>query len=127
MTKQEVIENAWKSLIDVEVFEDYITSEGFIEKEVIPSVLCDFEICHSQGKKFVRPKTLMGISDNNGWTKIETENDLPKVAGDYLFNHKYGDRPHRDVYFHPNEDLKFTLVECFSHWRPIIQILNPLY
>lgn len=30
-----------------------------------------------------RPNTLIGIENNNRWTKIETESDLPKGAGDF--------------------------------------------
>lgn len=29
----------------------------------------------------IRPKSLKGIEDNNGWIRIESEDDLPKVDG----------------------------------------------
>lgn len=32
---------------------------------------------------FVRPKSLNGIEDNNGWTKIESKSNLPNKIGEY--------------------------------------------
>lgn len=37
----------------------------------------------------IRPKSLKGIEDNNGWIKIESENDLPKNSCSCWIEVKY--------------------------------------
>jgi hypothetical protein len=67
-----------------------------------------------------RPKSLSGIETNNDWQKIESEDDLPKEEGFYLFNHKDGET----YQFMYCPGFKMTL--C-THWKPIVKDLPPIY
>ena len=62
---------------------------------------------------------LNGIENNNGWTKIENPDDLPKEAGMYLFKTKGG----RNCEMYHDIDVRHSA----THWRPIVQILDPIY
>ena len=71
-----------------------------------------------------RPKSLEGFENNNGWTLIESEADLPKEAGSYWVIRSHGD----DVgiaYF----DMGFTNYDGYrvTHWQPIIKPEAPIY
>lgn len=72
-----------------------------------------------------RPKTLKGIEDNNGWTKIESEDDLPTD---------------KTTQYSACKDKKIfqSTVNCgtvkhwfnigkITHYQPIKKQLEPLY
>jgi hypothetical protein len=78
-----------------------------------------------------RPKSLQGIENNNGWIKIESENDLPKV-GDYdmstlkLMYWTNGGQYEANDY--KRWKLHYPHLEI-SHYQfiPIIKLNEPLY
>ena len=74
MTKREKIQEAYGKVF--EHYTEFIDENGWIKKlSLIPS----FNVSNIEfsGLK-QRPKSLQGIENNNGWIKIESENDLPK-------------------------------------------------
>ena len=90
MTKEEKIKEAY-----IEVFGEkrirsimnYVYKEnGFIEGFVLLDLKLDIKN-EKLERKFngvvysYRPKSLHGIENNNGWVKIESEEDLPKEKG----------------------------------------------
>lgn len=82
----------------------------------------DYDYLNNQ--MLMRSKSLKGIENNNGWIKIETENDLPQKFGEYKFIHK--DRIVQ-MGFNPKiEDLK-NCVTAYSHWKSIEKDVFPLY
>lgn len=75
------------------------------------------------------PKSLLGIQNNNGWIKIESEADLPKEDGTYYIvcNGKV------DVYNFIRErteddirEVEYWLSET-THYQPIIKPKPPIY
>jgi hypothetical protein len=87
-TKEEVIKDAYGEYW--EQIKDNLWKDGWVEEfNVLPEIrkslsdFCDYKnLRFSQvGNHMIRgyrPKSLQGIEDNNGWIKIESENDLPK-------------------------------------------------
>jgi hypothetical protein len=83
MTKEELIKKEWVSLLN-EIWylkiKDFIDIDGWIHFNYIdtlpPEKLVLLEDLFHTGK--VRPKTLIGIQSNNGWTKIISEKDFPE-------------------------------------------------
>lgn len=81
MTKEEKIKEAWGKLKLIPIYKnDYCRENGwssfspdFKKQKHYNEKLLDFI-----GIKCCRPKTLQGIEDNNGWIKIQSEEDLPK-------------------------------------------------
>jgi len=79
-----------------------------------------------EGDYYARPKSLQGIEDNNGWTKIESEDDLPKEKGlicEFLNKNKKTatyvsvDRVYDKDWF----------LRRYTHWRPKEILKLPIY
>jgi hypothetical protein len=71
-----------------------------------------------------RPKSLSGIENNNGWTKIESEDDLPKTADRYYVKDKFREDPYIAVF---EEALKEKWLEIITHYRSIEKPKPPIY
>jgi len=73
---------------------------------------------------YFRPKSLQGIEDNNGWTKIESEKDLPDLIGENIIFYRNGlttTYPSEDI----SEDKKTYLK--YSHFKIRIKYRAPIY
>ena len=75
-----------------------------------------------------RPKSLKGIDNNNGWVRINSEDDLPKENIDCWFmvgGHPYlGYYSKRKCFCQCGEDIPITDV---PHYQPIKNPLPPIY
>lgn len=79
----------------------------------------------------IRPKSLSGIENNNGWTRIESEEDLPKEYDvDYFCFHKNGRLTIRSFY----EYLGWGEFEAeildqsdITHYQPIETPKPPIF
>ncbi|MDV4130752.1 hypothetical protein CMT25_11425 [Elizabethkingia anophelis] len=73
----------------------------------------------------VRPKCLTGIRNNNSWTRIESEEDLPKEECK-LFVHP----PYQDQFifhYHNNEGSRKELIQNHTHYQPIEVPKSPVF
>lgn len=127
MTKQEKIQ---------EVFESnyiYADTDGWIRLGRFHWNELGFdtsEIYLNEELDIWRPLSLQGIENNNGWVKIESEEDLPNEEIDYWVVDSYGDcficKFDTDYkafkgYFHYDTNGKIT------HYKPIIKPQLPIY
>jgi len=83
--------------------------------------LLDVGLNHITGNNVWRPKSLQGIENNNGWIKIESENDLPKEDCDCHIEYKDGSVS-IDKYF-----INFKMFNS-NNWRHILsyqKIIKP--
>jgi len=75
-----------------------------------------------------RPISLQGIETNNGWIKIESENDLPSENTDcwFMVNNLswLGYYSKRGFFCNGGEDIELKFV---THYQPIIKPNNPIY
>lgn len=80
-SKQEVIQEAWENTnIPSNVWSDY-SNTGWvkIKSEQWSSFYHLLDIIKWNDHTWsIRPKSLAGIETNNGWTRIDSEQDLPK-------------------------------------------------
>lgn len=76
----------------------------------------------------IRPKSLSGIEDNNGWTSMLSEEDLPKETGYYWVKNKHSkDRIEVD-YLDYNSQHTFDMWKEFNtHWQPIQKPNPPIF
>ena len=87
MTKQEKIQEAYGE--HYEMVKNHIDENGWIDTQTFSFSRkgIDFEQYKKRSNTYLgfynRPKSLQGIEYNNGWIKIESENDLPKESGMY--------------------------------------------
>lgn len=130
MTKKECIKKAYLELFDNDSekekrfadIEKWIDNHGWFSGVLhnVPDELLD-----KSGHE-VRPKTLNGIEDNNGWTKIENDN-FPEQA-------KYFSEIERFFVFTKEKEIKLAPNANFWYWRnhythykPIQKPKPPLY
>ena len=75
--KQEAIKNAYGEYWDN--VKDYVDENGWASYPNVQKHDYDFgKLEFKDGCTFLRPESLQGIENNNGWIKIESEADLPK-------------------------------------------------
>lgn len=130
MTKQEKIQEAYGQ--HWEIVKDYVDNNGQCDKLSLFKFTNlrynDFDclFIHT-ANNYMLPKSLQGIEDNNGWIKIESENDLPNDEmdnywlsnGDHVYNYVYSsDEIEWEYKSNPNN---------FTHYQPIKKPLKPLY
>lgn len=65
------------------------------------------------------------INDNNGWTKINSPDDLPKEKGSYTVFNKDGKIETWTWTGHFRN--RNVWLEYFTHWRPVEEIPKPIY
>ena len=65
----------------------------------------------------------MKENDNNGWIKINSEEDLPKFIGQYfVFNSQKS-----DIYYFENNTFWKNQWKNITHYQPILKPQPPLY
>lgn len=124
MTKEEKIKEAWGKLMPDYTSIDLVN--GWSLGTFLPEKV-DFSLFDTVGTKigyFIRPKSLQGIEDNNGWIKIESEDDLPK-EGDLFWVMKKGyNYPLFEPMYH--DDGEYWL-QWYTHYQPILKPKPPIY
>lgn len=71
-----------------------------------------------------RPKSLKGIENNNGWIKIESEDDLPKKGSNCYFILKNGVS---GIFVDLDDSEYLTLRNRGTHYQPIVKPKPPIY
>jgi len=132
MKKQEAIKKAYGE--HWETVKDYVDENGWCEwdykNNCSPSrfEIMDFE--HKMHESYNwRPKSLQGIENNNGWIKIESEDDLPKETGNYFFTSRSTGNVLIDYFTHDSKVANYFFMQrgLYSHYQPIQKPLKPLY
>lgn len=132
MTKQEAIQRAWGE--NWEIVQDKCDDNGFVPFWTFlnPGKI-HIDIRYVGRSKFIRPESLKGLNDNNGWTKIESENDLPKDNDAYFVAYSDGSVEHfltgswirtfKELESNPEYPPKRIL----THYQPIQKPKPPIY
>jgi len=96
----------------------------------INSILnCDFNNFRQDNAKLiycVRPILLQGIENNNGWIKIESEDDLPKNENDNM-NWAANENGMFDFVISSFEVIAKWKNRTCTHYQPIIKPQPPIY
>jgi hypothetical protein len=90
MTKQEVIKEAW-GIERFNVLSPHINDNGWLDEDyLINKYEFNLADCDTENGAFInmddlttyyRPKSLKGIENNNGWTKVDFIHDLSNRTG----------------------------------------------
>lgn len=77
----------------------------------------------------LRPKSLSGIETNNNWISINSEDDLPKIKGNYWAIDKILETNPVQEYFDPENliSMKERWLFRISHYKPFISPEKPIY
>lgn len=122
--KQEVIRNAYGE--HYEYLEPFINDNGEVCKAMCPdkyqNIFGNVFWDNLNGSWW--PKSITGIRNNNGWVKIESEEDLPKEDGEYrCLTNK---RNISEFSFFKGATEKWWM-DRISHYKPLEQELLPIY
>jgi hypothetical protein len=117
-TKEDVIKEAYGEFFEVE--KENIDTNGWTN-DSDRHRFNDLEF--NEKHSVMRPLSLKGIENNNGWIKIESEADLPKIIGDYWsFDGK-------EVCNHHFEHSPFWIKQWkyVTHYQPIQKPNPPVF
>ncbi len=139
LAKQKVIKKAWGELFDSFTEEDkkFIISEnGYLVHDDFMFIYNDYLLWNDIEliknpftNHLYRPKSLQGIENNNGWIKIESEDDLPKETiecrtcfydGKNYIKGNTGERNAKQLW-NAYESIQIT------HYQPIEKQKPPIY
>lgn len=130
MTKEEKIKEAWGEYY--EEYKNYIDSDGWLDSAWLDDRENDYDVKDGYDRygtesTFIRPKSLKGIEDNNGWIKIESEEDLPKEEGYYhVIDLNRTEMQLAKFDIHHNIILDYW-IKNITHYQPIEKPKPPIY
>lgn len=131
MTKQEVIIKEWYDL-GINTPYGICNNTGWLFSYDVNGIVAEFSSIRekieftyedSNITKW-RPKSLSGIEDNNGWTKIESIDDLPEKGLCNLVVRETGEIVRAEI---SKEFLGKSQCIYYSHYKKIEIINGPLY
>jgi hypothetical protein len=122
MTRQEQVKQEFIKRVYGEYYKECNPDENGWTKWTDPARFSDLEF--DNVKDLMRPLSLKGIEDNNGWTKILSREDLPKEYGWYLVvERETGKILEREFY---KGNIDFFYIRS-SHYKPIQKQKKPIY
>ncbi|MDV3685297.1 hypothetical protein CMU45_02745 [Elizabethkingia anophelis] len=83
----------------------------------------------NKNKHSVRPKSLSGIETNNGWTRVESEDDLPKDRSkeDLLIFTETGEVLVASSKYLSDPEIRRYWIKTVSHWQKFIKPNPPIF
>lgn len=130
MTKEEKIKEAygknWEIVKDKVNKDGWIKDREFIFSEFIERI--DWQTTDHDDEYYDtrRPVKLKGIENNNGWIKIESEEDLPKTNGMYWTIAKFNESCANTWGMLGKGEFTFDN-GYVTHYQPIIKPNTPIY
>jgi hypothetical protein len=129
MTKEEKIIEAYGEYY--EKMKPWISEEGWFNKnafyqEEFKLKYQELDMFFSHLGDFMIPQSIVGITNNNRWIKIESENDLPKERGSF-WTFIEGKEVVINT-FNTFDDMEFTFDNGkVTHYQSLIKPNEPLY
>ncbi|MGK6342892.1 hypothetical protein ACMGDK_11670 [Chryseobacterium sp. DT-3] len=132
MTKEQKIQEAWGE--NFEIFKDVITENGWADfkkhygdrglmlsfKDTPLEVMDNYDPKYCYWK---RPIALSGIENNNGWIKIESEEDLPEESSNYWI--MQSDNRIQTMKEYDDNKKYYNIIA--THYQPIEKPKPPIY
>lgn len=119
-SKQECIAKAYeKHGYNWEEIKEVVSQDGWCNCRLVSKLSLSGKQEDSECGYYVRPIELKGIENNNGWIKIESENDLPKDGWHWTLS-IVENEPFETHY----EDIN---IGYHTHYQPITKPEPPLH
>jgi len=131
MTKEKKIQEAYG--VHYKFFKHFIDVNGWLDKlkighenlmliiQLTNEIPCESQINNAHS---IRPKSLQGIEENNGWIKIESEADFPKIKGQYYW---FNRNTKLITLQHFNPKYIGNKITRFSHYQALQKPETPIY
>jgi hypothetical protein len=132
MTKQEKIQEAYGEWF--EEMKPWIDEDGWFNKNAFYQKKFGFnyekiDILFSHLGDFMIPKSILGITNNNGWTVLNSEDDLPKETDTYWFVSRITGKIMKDYFTADSKVSSFhnCQVKLYSYYQRIEKPQPPIY
>lgn len=128
MKKEDKIKEAWDETgIKVVSYNEYGWAKFSMDLKKDPCY--DSDLFDFTSIRYFRPKSLKGIENNNGWIKIDSEDDIPEKAGHYWVCYKGVSTfiiqlPNKNQI---SDSIIKRLLENYTHYSPILIPEKPMY
>lgn len=132
MNKEEFIKQEWLKFIGIQVYNSLklsneLSDDGWLEVNYLPfDHEKKYDVLKFNKTRFaIRPKSLSGIDKNNGWVKINLDDDLPKESSAYWIMRNNDTISTLNDY---ETDKKYMFPELkATHYQRIIKPNKPIY
>lgn len=131
--KQEKIKEAYGQYWDL--VNDQIDENGWLDQKGIHKPLpgLTMDVLNPYDPKYcyyMRPVSLAGLDDNNGWISIESEADFPKNKLDHSFVYSLKENMISSIQLNivRNDQIEELFEDDWiTHYQPIIKPKPPIY
>ncbi|MDV3636742.1 hypothetical protein CMU84_16450 [Elizabethkingia anophelis] len=106
---------------------DYVDEDGWCNA-FFGIAARDFDDTESKREAW-RPKSLSGIETNNSWTRIESEEDLPKDRNieDLLIFTETGEILVASSKYLSDAEIRRYWIKTVSHWQKFVKPKPPIF
>ncbi|MCT4156967.1 DUF551 domain-containing protein [Elizabethkingia meningoseptica] len=108
---------------------DLFFPETGMKKDGVEAEIISVEKKHKWSNIKWRPMSLQGLENNRGWTRIESEEDLPDKYGQYWVFTSNGNII--DVYYDEYNKTWDGILDFFevkaTHWQQIVKPKPPIF
>ncbi len=129
MTKEEKIKSEYEKL-GLPFNENIIVDNGWlkIKPGLYSSKYDDLDLLKlTNHVHSIRPKTLKGIENNNGWTKLESEKDLPERNDEQEYYWIHEGSIHEMRLDPCHYEKPSVILNHYTHWRKKEEIPYPVF
>ncbi len=129
MTKEEKIKESYREYW--ETVKDHVDENGWFVKDAFQMIdyhdlVSTIDFVHDHSTDEMQPKEIYGIKDNNGWIKVNSEEDLPKTNGMYWTIAKFNEVCANTWGMLGKSEFTFDNGHV-THYQPIIKPNIPIY
>lgn len=133
MTKEQVIKAAYGELY--EELKQFINEDGWTQKKSLINYSPkewdskNMKESYSNYQFKYRPKSLQGLENNRGWTRIESEEDLPKDRSkeDLLIVTETGEILVASSKYLSDAEIRKYWIKTVSHWQKFVKPKSPIF
>ncbi|MCT4330937.1 hypothetical protein HZP13_14555 [Elizabethkingia anophelis] len=124
--KNYVEDNGWIELYSYNCYTDTVYTDLTEDLPFLKELGYERKYFNNGHTHYVRPKSLFGIETNRGWTRIESEDDLPKGNGFAGFLLATVDKVSSNVYNYKEVEFYFNS-GIYTHYQPIETPKPPIF
>ncbi|KGT09522.1 hypothetical protein NV63_06765 [Elizabethkingia anophelis] len=106
-----------------------LENEGWVFITHLPSTIDRTLFDFQHGDSICRPKSLSGIENNRGWTRIESEEDMPKDRNkeDLLIFTETGEILVASSKYLSDAEIRRYWIKTVSHWQKFVKPNPPIF
>ncbi|WP_395762364.1 hypothetical protein ACH34C_07100 [Elizabethkingia anophelis] len=127
--KNYVEDNGWIELYSYNCYTDTVYTDLTEDLPFLKELGYERKYFNNGHTHYVRPKSLFGIETNRGWTRIESEEDLPKDRNieDLLIFTETGEILVASSKYLSDAEIIRYWIKTVSHWQKFVKPNPPIF